>query len=108
MTVLAQLPELGFALAAGMVLGLAYFLILWLTLQRISSSRMPVRLMIFSYAARLSLVLPGFYLVMDHRWQRAVSALAGFIIIRAILTHTLGRQESGNRSRLWKYSGSTR
>jgi hypothetical protein len=50
--------------------------------------------MIFSYAARLALVLTGFYFIMDHRWERIAAALAGFIIMRAILTRLLGRQKT--------------
>ncbi|HPA84363.1 MAG TPA: ATP synthase subunit I [Deltaproteobacteria bacterium] len=82
-----------FAFVAGMALGLAYFIILWASLQRLPSSRTPFRLMIFSYIARLFLVLPGFYLVMNHRWERVASALAGFIIMRSILTRLLVGRE---------------
>ncbi len=88
----SSLPVLVFALVSGMGLGLVYFLILWFTVQQLCSSPTPGRLMIFSYAARLALVLTGFYFIMDHRWERIAAALAGFIIMRAILTRLLGRQ----------------
>ncbi|MCK9262727.1 MAG: ATP synthase subunit I [Deltaproteobacteria bacterium] len=87
-------PVLVLALTAGMGLGLVYFLILWFTVQRLCSSSTPGRLMISSYAARLALVLPGFYFIMDHRWERIAATLAGFIIVRAILTRLLGRRET--------------
>ncbi len=90
----SSLPVLVFALTAGMGLGLFYFLILWFTVQRLCSSHTPGRLMIFSYAARLALVLTGFYLIMDHRWERVAAALGGFIIMRVILTRLLGRQNT--------------
>lgn len=90
----SPLLVLAFALAAGMGLGLVYFLVLWSTVQRLCSSPSPGRLMVFSYAARLALALTGFYYIMGHRWERIVAALAGFIIMRAMLTRLLGRQET--------------
>jgi F1F0 ATPase subunit 2 len=93
MTTASPLPVLVFALAAGMAIGLIYFLILWLTLKRLPSSPAPGRLLIFSYLARLCLALAGFYLVMDGRWERVASALAGFVVIRSVLTRWLGKQE---------------
>ncbi|HPX18462.1 MAG TPA: ATP synthase subunit I [Deltaproteobacteria bacterium] len=90
----SSLPVLVFALTAGMGLGLVYFFILWFTVQRLCSSPAPAALMIFSYMARLALVLTGFYFIMDHRWERVAVALAGFIVMRAILTRLIGRRET--------------
>jgi F1F0 ATPase subunit 2 len=43
----------------------------------------------------MAVVMAGFYLVMGgEHWERLVSAMLGFIIIRKILTYRLGPQNA--------------
>lgn len=92
------LSSLAPAFAAGMVLGGIYFAALWLTVQRLPRSPFPGRLVFSSYLARSFLVLGGLYLVMGDQWERAVSALAGFIILRVVLTRTISAAQAARRS----------
>jgi F1F0 ATPase subunit 2 len=78
--------------SAGMALGAFYFLSLWKTLQKVSDAPSPGFMMLKSYLIRTSVVLCGFYLVMDGHWQRAVAALVGFVVMRMILTRRLGKE----------------
>ena len=78
--------------SSGMALGAFYFLSLWKTLQKITDAPSPGFVMLRSYLIRTSVVLAGFYLVMDGHWQRAVAALLGFVVMRMILTRRLGKE----------------
>lgn len=91
----AMLFPLVTAFAAGLALGAFYFIALWQTVQRLQSATSPARLMLFSFILRMAVVMAGFYLVMGgEHWERLVSAMLGFIIIRKILTYCLGPQNA--------------
>lgn len=77
--------------AAGVLIGFLYFFGLWQTVQRLSASPRPWRLLAISYLLRLIFALGGFYLLMDGAWERLAAAVAGFIIVRVVLTRTLGK-----------------
>ena len=77
--------------SAGMALGAFYFLSLWRTLQKISDAPSPGFVMLRSYLIRTSVVLTGFYLVMDGHWQRGIATLIGFVVMRMLLTRRLGK-----------------
>lgn len=79
------------AFPAGLALGAFYFLSLWKTLQKIPDASNPGMVMLRNYAFRTSVVLIGFYLIMDGHWERIAVALFGFVIMREILTRRLGR-----------------
>lgn len=91
----AMLFPLVTAFATGLALGAFYFIALWQTVQRLQSATSPARLMLFSFILRMAVVMAGFYLVMGgEHWERLVSAMLGFIIIRKILTYCLGPQNA--------------
>jgi len=79
------------AFAAGMALGAFYFLSLWKTLQKIPDVPNPGFVMFTSYALRTAVVLSGFYIIMGNSWERIVVALAGFIVMREVLTRFKGK-----------------
>jgi len=82
------------AFVAGLALGAFYFIALWHTVQRLPAAHGPVRLMVFSFVLRMSVVLAGFYLIIGgEHWERLAAAMLGFIIIRKILTYLLGPQK---------------
>ena len=81
---------LAIALVVGLVLGVAYFGGLWLTVKRLPTSRRPALLFLGSFLARTALVVAGIYLVMDGRWERVALCLAGLLVARAVLTRRLG------------------
>ncbi|MBE0411562.1 MAG: ATP synthase subunit I [Anaerolineales bacterium] len=77
------------ALLAGMLLGLFYFGGLWVTVQRIPTSRVPLLLTIGSFLLRAGIVLGGFYIVAQGEWLRVIVSLVGFILMRIILLFKL-------------------
>jgi len=77
------------AAVAGMGLGLFYFGGLWLTVQRLPACRRPGSLVLASFLARTAVILVGFYLVMDGRWEPVLACLLGFIMVRLFLVSRL-------------------
>jgi F1F0 ATPase subunit 2 len=78
------------AFAAGLVLGAFYFIALWQTVRRLSSSASPVRLMLGSLVLRMAVLTAGLYFVMGGHWERLALAMLGFVVMRKILTYRLG------------------
>lgn len=76
---------------AGTVIGALFFGGLWLTVRRIPRSRHPALLVLASLLLRLALAGAGFYWVMDGSAVRLLSALAGFLAVRWVLTGRLAR-----------------
>ncbi len=74
-----------FAIAFGAGLGMAYFGGLWLTIRKLAGTPNPVLLLFPSFLVRTAIVLVGFYLVMDGRWERLLAALLGFVLARTVL-----------------------
>jgi F1F0 ATPase subunit 2 len=71
-----------FALVAGILLGIFYFGGLWLTTLRLPGARRPALLAFGSFVARSGIILGGFYLLTDGRWERLAASLIGFLISR--------------------------
>ena len=82
------------AFGVGLALGTFYFAALWRTVQRLPDARHPLRLMIGSFVFRLAVILIGFNLVMAGHWERMAAALAGFILIRLVLTRYWGLEKA--------------
>lgn len=78
----------------GIVLGLFYFGGLWFTLRRLTVGRHLALWMFGSLVIRNLLVAVGFYPVVLQGWQSAFFCLAGFIMIRFILTRRIKAQIS--------------
>ncbi len=80
-----------FAFAVGMALGAFFSLNLWSSVQRMTDEETPWYILYGSFMLRISVVLLGFYLVMDGHWERMMAALAGFVLMREILVRWLGK-----------------
>lgn len=91
---------LGLALAwlAGGGLGAFFFGGLWWTIRRVVSSRRPALWVFGSLLLRFSVVLAGFYLVSDGRWEPILLCLLGFIMARVVVKR-LTRTSEGNPTR---------
>ncbi|MHC1698064.1 MAG: ATP synthase subunit I [Geobacteraceae bacterium] len=89
--------NLSLAAVAGLALGLFYFGGLWLTVRKIPGSGNPGILMLGSFVVRLLVTLCGMYLVMDGTWERLVACLAGFLLMRIVMTCLLSPARSGSR-----------
>lgn len=69
-------------LLAGFVLGVVFFGGLWLTVRALPGARHPTALMLGSFWGRTALVVVGFVVAIDHRWQNALVCLLGFLTAR--------------------------
>lgn len=79
----AQAITLTAAFLAGAFLGALYFGGLWWTVRRLPHARQPLNLYFGSLAARVVLVLAGFYGVLAVcDWPQLMAALAGFLMVR--------------------------
>jgi len=77
------------ALISGFSLGIFYFVSLWVTVRKLPTTQMPIRLFIGSYLGRISITLLGFYLVINGHWERALVGLLGFLLARILLVNRL-------------------
>jgi len=83
---------------AGLVLGLVFFGGLWLTVKQLERTANPGLLFTVSFAVRAVAVCVGIVLVGAGQWQRYALCLAGFIVMRMILTRRWGTEpEAGHR-----------
>jgi F1F0 ATPase subunit 2 len=87
---------LGFAWAAGGLLGATFFGGLWWTVVKGVSSKRPAFWFFGSLLLRASIVLVGFYVVANGDWQRLLPCLVGFVMAQLVVTRltrsTRGRQ----------------
>ena len=80
-----------FAFAVGIALGAFFSLNLWSSVQRMTDDKTPWYILYGSFMLRISVVLLGFYIVMDAHWERMIAAMAGFVLMREILVRRLGK-----------------
>lgn len=81
-------------LIAGVFLGVLYFTGLWLTARKLPDRRRPFASIVWSFLARASIVVIGFYVIMNGRGDQLASSLLGFLIAREILIRRLGGRTS--------------
>ena len=89
------------AFAAGCLVGLGYFGLLWWTVRRIPTARRPGLLLVGSLVGRLAASLTAFYVVMDGRWECLFACLAGFLVVRQVMIGRLRPSRgvgNGNRT----------
>ncbi len=70
--------------AVGVAVGVFYFTGLWLTIRRLSTSRLPWLLAISSFLLRLSVLTVTFFMVTNGRLENIFSCLAGFLAVRMV------------------------
>ena len=75
----------------GVALGVVYFAGLWHTVKHLPDSRYPFVSLLGSFLARIALLMTGFTLLMNGRWESLSAALLGFLLAREILVRRLGR-----------------
>ncbi len=79
------------AFVVGAALGAFYFYGLWWTVRRLNTGHAAILLPV-SFLVRVAVVIGGFYLVMDGRWQSLLAALTGFIAARVIIVSRLRKE----------------
>ncbi len=91
---IAEILQLFFALAAGMVIGVFFFGALWFTVRRLPTTRRPAVLALGSLFLRTGVALLFFYLVMSGEWQRLVACMLGFLIMRKIMIERIRPEQT--------------
>jgi F1F0 ATPase subunit 2 len=80
------------AFTTGMALGAFFSLNLWATVRKMTNEHTPWYILVGNFMLRMGVVLAGFYIVMAGHWERLLAALLGFVLMREILVHRLGRK----------------
>lgn len=75
----------------GLGIGAVFFGGLWWTVRQGVTSKRPALLFLGSIVVRMGFALAGFYRVMDHRWERGVACLIGFIAARLAVRKAVER-----------------
>lgn len=83
---------LGGAFLVGLGIGAFYFGGLWLTVRQFIHVQMPAPFFLLSFLARTAVTITAFYFVIDGDWQRALAAMAGFLVMRLLTTRYWGPQ----------------
>jgi F1F0 ATPase subunit 2 len=78
------------AVAAGVLLGVAFFGGLWWTVQKSLASKHPALWILSSLVLRTVISLAGLYFVSGGQWDRLLACLLGFVIARFIVTRLVG------------------
>ena len=81
--------SLTLAAAAGLALGGFYFGSLWWVIRRVADSPWPEAWLLASFLVRSAIILAGFFLVMDGRWERVLACLLGFLLARTLLVQVI-------------------
>lgn len=84
-----QLLVYGAALCWGLLLGMFYFGGLWLTVRRLPIVKHQAIWTLGSFLLRNILVAIAFYPVVLRGWQPTLICLAGFIIVRMVLSRRI-------------------
>ena len=92
--IMSEFMPLLFALLAGAMLGVFFFVGLWWTVGKLSSAKHVALLFLGSMLLRTSVVLVGLYFIMADNWQRLLAGLLGFIIARIIVTRFTQQSKS--------------
>ncbi len=70
---------------AGCLFGTLFFYGLWWTVRKGIACKQPALWLLGSLLLRTGIVLTGFYLISDGRWERLLACLLGFVIARFIV-----------------------
>lgn len=93
-----MIENLTLPLLAGMALGGFFFGGLWWTVRKGSSTANPALWFIGSFILRTGVTLAGFYVVGASDWQRLLTALAGFVLARVLLTRFAASPQEVNHA----------
>lgn len=83
---------------AGGALGAIFFGGLWWTVRKSLASAKPALWVFASLLLRMGVTMTGFYWVSDGDWQRLLSCLLGFVMVRQLATR-LTRLPDENQTR---------
>ena len=85
--------DLAIAFTEGALLGVFFFLGLWLTVRKLESFQPAALLFLGSMLLRIGIVVLGFYFILGDNWQHLVAGLLGFTLARIIILRLTRRVE---------------
>lgn len=92
MTYFYNIEAIALAVTLGSALGGVYFSALWMTLLQLTETSHQAIMLVCSLLLRISLLLAGFYWILDSAHsERLLAALAGFIVVRTACTRRIMR-----------------
>jgi len=94
------------AFTQGILLGCAFFYILWLATQKIMSASPAVLWFIGGWLTRMALAIGGFYLIGNGNWRLLLASLCGFIVGRYLISRFIGVNVKRREARLAQVSES--
>ncbi|MEA1889355.1 MAG: ATP synthase subunit I [Pseudomonadota bacterium] len=98
---MSELLQLVTSCSAGALLGLAFFLGLWSTINGLDQARRPALLMLGSLLLRFGLVIAGFYLLARYAGsQHVLSAALGFTLARLIMVRRIRPRHRNKESQI--------
>lgn len=81
-------------LAAGLLVGIFNYNLLWLTVRSITQSKRRVMIMIASFILRMAVVLGVFYLLAIRTgWISVLAGLVGLVLMRSVLIKKHGPEK---------------
>lgn len=80
------------SLLLGILLGAFFFGGLWWTVQKMTGGSRPYMLFATSFIVRTTVLLTVLYLLLAGGWQFMLTALAGFLIARILISYRLKPQ----------------
>ncbi|MEO7485708.1 MAG: ATP synthase subunit I [Ferruginibacter sp.] len=84
-----EISNVVFPVIVGLMLGVIFFGGLWLTVKKLTASKMPAVLVLVSFVCRVGIVLVGFYFIGLGNWMKLIACLIGFIVARfAVIRYT--------------------
>ena len=91
--------QMTLAIAGGVALAVFYFGGLWLTVRRVAMSPRPAVLTFGSFIVRGVVVVAAMVWIARVHWQLLLAAMAGFVLVRVIVTRKLGPKDAAKELR---------
>ena len=85
------LAEILIALTLGIVLGMVFFIGLWLTVKNLANTARPMLLLLLSWSFRFGIVMVVFYYLITQNIQQFIIALIGMSLVRWKISNTMQR-----------------
>ena len=85
-----QSTQLILAVSAGSMASLLYFGGLWVTVNQLADSSNPMGAYIASFVVRTGILACGLFALLQLGWQHVAAACVGFLIVRYVMTLSLG------------------
>lgn len=87
------------ALVIGILLGVIFFGGLWLTVQKVVSSKLSLLWLIGSMLLRTCTTIIGFHFIARGHWDRLLLCVLGFVIARFFMTRRVQEASHATQSR---------